>query len=896
MFTLKPYQANALDTLDVFFRRLRVTSHDEAWKLALESAGQPHRPYNPSALGEVPAVCVRIPTGGGKTLLAAHAIPRVGKTLDTDAPVALWLVPSDAIRAQTLAALKTPRHPCRLALEQAFGDRFRVCGLEDLATIGRHELGASAIVIVATIQSFSVTDKSSRNVYRFDENLAVHFQGLTPQEAEPLDTVSEGDLEAQQYLTKADLGRVKASLGNLLALTRPIIVVDEAHNNRTDLAFRTLKNLRPSCVVELTATPAKDSNVVFHVGAQVLQQEEMIKLPIVLMEHPNGWRSAVHDAILTRDRLEQLAAKEPEYLRPVMLLQAQQKGGEATVEALLEHLTNPDGEKIDRKQIAVATGDQKELDGVFLADPACPIRYVITVEALKEGWDCPSAYVLCSLQDARSAKDVEQLLGRVLRMPYARARSVPELNRAYAHIVAQSFAQVASTLVDRLVQNMGFEPYEAVAAIIGATGKQQQELGLSETQSAGKQADAAVTLPSMPDVEVPEHLRDSLQLIPSMTGGATAMILGPVTDEHAAFLLEGFKGKAKEQVRASIEHEQLRQATREAPGSRGIPFAPLPQLCIDFEGALQAVDRRLLSLLGEFDLFEEPISLANFSVNESGHVWEIDVEGGKVTYQIGESTQLQLNSITSHWEEHDLIRWLDRECRQLDVVQSSLLNWLLKTVQHLQHERGISLTAMIRGRHQLKEAVAQEIRRRRQLAITKGFQLKLGTFQAAPRLEDRFRYTFQFHPTNYPGKPPFYSGAYKFKKHYYPRIHDLSEKTPGGEIKEEFLCARAIDANPAVKHWVRNVEREERASFWLPTATDLFYPDFVCELTDGRVLVIEYKGEHLASSEDTKEKALVGKQWEQSSNGRCLFLMAFLSDDKGRNLSQQLADKVVSKR
>jgi type III restriction enzyme len=39
-----------------------------------------------------------------------------------------------------------------------------------------------------------------------------------------------------------------------------------------------------------------------------------------------------------------------------------------------------------------------------LADPLVPIRYVITVEALKEGWDCPFAYVLCSLQDMKSAQ------------------------------------------------------------------------------------------------------------------------------------------------------------------------------------------------------------------------------------------------------------------------------------------------------------------------------------------------------------------------------------------------------------------------------------------------------------------------------------------------------------
>lgn len=418
MFKLKDYQQQSLATLDIFFRQLRMNGLAAAWQQCApiqEKHGQTRQAaYNAEALGEVPAVCVRIPTGGGKTYLAAHAVAKVGKTLsDTDAPVALWLVPSDAIRSQTLAALTTMRHPCRMALTEYFGERVRVCALDDLTTVGPHEVGQSAIVVVATIQSFNVKEKTQRTVYSFDESFERHFQGLTPQQTARLDKVSEADIVAQPYLTTADLGRVKASLANWLSLNRPIVIVDEAHNNRTDQAFRTLKNLHPACVIELTATPAENSNVLYHVGATALQREDMIKLPIVLMEHPNGWKDAVRDAILTRDRLELLAAQEPEYIRPVLLFQAEPKNCEVTVDTLLEHLTSPDGEKLDRKQIAVATGDQKELNGIVLADPLCPIRFVITVEALKEGWDCPFAYVLCGLQDMKSSKDVEQILGRV---------------------------------------------------------------------------------------------------------------------------------------------------------------------------------------------------------------------------------------------------------------------------------------------------------------------------------------------------------------------------------------------------------------------------------------------------------------------------------------------------
>jgi type III restriction enzyme len=116
-------------------------------------------------------------------------------------------------------------------------------------------------------------------------------------------------------------------------------------------------------------------------------------------------------------------------------------------------------------------------------------------------------------------------------------------------------------------------------------------------------------------------------------------------------------------------------------------------------------------------------------------------------------------------------------------------------------------------------------------------------------------------------------------------------------LAEEFVCARAIDEERRVTHWVRNVERDERFSFWLPTSTDYFYPDFVAELADGRVLAVEYKGRYLLGTEDTREKTQVGRQWEFSSAGRCLFLLAVSpdADGAGRSLEQQIEDKILGR-
>lgn len=908
MFKLKSYQTQALDTLERFCQRLQTAGGGTegraiAWAETLAAQGHPPRPYDATALGDVPNVCLRIPTGGGKTTLAAHALARVGRALASiDAPVVLWLVPSDTIRTQTLAALRTLGNPCHEALAQHFGDRVRVCTLEELPTVGPHEVGQAAVIVVSTIQAFNVKNTSQRNVYAFDESLAPHFQNLHPGTAQRLECVSAEDLQNQPYLTPADIGRVKTSLANWLALHRPILVVDEAHNNKTETAFRTLRRLSPRCAVELTATPVAGSNVLYSVGALALQREEMVKLPIVLMEHPTGWKDAVRDAILTRDRLERLAEQESaqpggDYLRPVLLFQAQPKGQEATVETLLAHLTSADGEKIKRHEIAIATGEQKELDGIQISSPTCPIRYVITIDALKEGWDCPFAYVLCGLQDMRSAKDVEQLLGRVLRMPYARSRQHPDLNRAYAHTVSAEFSRVADTLADRLVNNMGFEPLDMAQTLLpvqptlpGTSGDLWEPPNPLAPTGATR---ASITLPTMPSQPVPAALAGTLELRPT-ANGATAIIKGEITEAVEDFLLTSASTKQQPQVKEAIQRERSRLALLASPAMRGVPFAPLPQLCLLLEGHWQAVDRGLLSELGEFDLFGEPVALAGFGIHEAGHLFEISLAEatGKVTYALGQPEQLLLDAVPTHASENDLVRWLDRECRQPDVAQPVLLKWLLALVQHLQRDRQFTLTALVRSKYPLAEAVRREIDRRRLLAQTKGFQTHLPGLQASPQDAGSYRHAFTFHPDRYPARPPYYQGRQQFRKHYYAQIHDLREKTPAGAPAEEFACAQAIEASPSVKHWVRNVEREPKFSFWLPTSTDYFYPDFVAELHDGRLLVVEYKGDAFMNA-DTAEKAQAGHQWEASSGGKCLFLLARKEDEHGRNLHQQIAHKIT---
>jgi type III restriction enzyme len=898
MLTLKTYQQTALTVLTQFLTDTRSQPVAQAYGATLATQNRAGETYQ-ALFDEVPCVCLRVPTGGGKTIMAAHAVAMAGKAvLDSDAPIALWLTPSDTIRTQTLEALSNARHPYRQALAHYFGDRVQVCDLESLQTISPHDVGKAAIIIVATIQSFNVTDTAKRNVYSFFEELAPHFDNLPPHLTAGLEKVVEADLLTQPYLTTKDVGRVKYSVANWMHLQRPIVIVDEAHNNRTDRFFKSLGRVNPSCVIEMTATPVPGNNVLYHVAAAELKAEQMIKLPIVLAEHPQGWRECLRDAVLTRNRLEVAAQREPDYLRPIVLVQAQPKGGEAVVDVVRQHLIEQEG--IPENQIAVATGTQKELDGINLFDPATPIRYVITVEALKEGWDCSFAYVLASLQSVNSSKDVEQLLGRVLRMPYAKNRTQDSLNRAYAHIVADNFAQAAATLKDRMVQNMGFERLETASLIIPQqllplVGGEGGALGAARTSAMPALPDCHIDLPQAPDMQNwPEELKQVVRVM-TTTQGATVLLNGEVSSEilaqAEAFISNAMPARARQKVKEQFDvHRAVRQAMR-APAQLGLDFAAIPQLCLSLDGHLEVVERETLSSLGDWNLLDQQVQLAGFSITETVNSFEIDVNGAKVTYRHTDAQGLLLNETVSHTSQQDLIRWLDVEVRQGDIGQAHMQSYLVKVVTHLTAERAFTLTALVRARFQLAQALVKEIARLRQLAMARGFQGRL-LDMTVPTVAELAHFSFHYQPGQYPARQ-IYQGSYEFGKHFYPVIHDLREKTQAGAIAEEFRCAQAVDAHPAVKQWVRNIERQEKFSFWLPTATDYFYPDFVAELTDGRVLAVEYKGEPYRTNDDSREKQQVGHQWEQSSGGRCLFLFAVERDDRGRDVFQQVNDKLA---
>lgn len=890
---LKKYQKDALGNVSDFLTLCRDMPSEEAFARL-----QPDLTYRkPCEELNIPYVCVRIPTGGGKTLLAAHSVSRAAQDyLDTDYPVVLWLVPSDTVKTQTASALNNPRHAYRQALDSAFKREVVIVTVENFAQLKPQDFGGKTIVVVSTIANFRIDDrkKEMRKIYKHNEHLEAHFARLPESSLTILERITEDDL-SEQGLQRSSIGRVKCSFANLLAAYRPLVIVDEAHNARTQLTFDTLSRLKPSAILEFTATPNTDahfgSNIIYHVGAAALKAESMIKLPIYLQDHSfHSWEEIVDAAVLQRSDLARKAQSEPEYIRPVILFQAENKNGTVTVNVLRDYLINK--LNIDDSKIAVVTGTQRELDNIDLLSPQCPIEIVITVEALKEGWDCPFAYVFCSLQNVSSAKDAEQLLGRVLRMPYAKKRIVEDLNCAYAHLLSYQFGMAAATLKDKLI-DMGFNPLEIAKMLKSGENisdnsiSGQDDLFGTVTSQPRFQPTSTFELTSLPDMgSLNKEQRDSIRMTILEDGSTLLQVSGPIDDKTSQLILGNIpNGKKRKAASDRIEIHNKQIELSKSPAEKGEIFPAIPQLCLKYQGELDLFEADVLTEVAGWNINDYPAEVCFHT--EGDRFFQIDLDESSNKEVVYRSSQQSLASDDGFLEVEpdDLVRWLADKIDHAHTPIKQMLPFLKRVVDNLLSKPENTLADLIHHKFALSRAISGLIDSYRSKAIGECYRQTLfdDSSEWEACLDAEFCYKFNLE--SYIPMPPFYQGKYRFQKHFFDEIENLK---PAGE---EFDCAFYLDNLSEIKWWIRNPDIGKRG-FWLPlsgsSGNKRFFPDFICELNDGRILVVEYKGKSLATNDDSKEKEVIGRYWADKSDGKCLFVMAVKEDGQGRSMQQQI--------
>lgn len=432
----KRYQTAALETLDTFLGSIKKTPLRHAFLDITDEK------YNQDWFGEVPFVCVRIPTGGGKTLVACKSVERIMSTVlqyKLDTGVVMWFVPSDSIKTQTLKKFKDSRDWHNEVLNESFDGKIKIFSNEEALSITPEDVRNNLCIIVASLEAFRKEASIQKKYKVYKENGALMDHFLNLKDTKDLEKDSECE--------------VINSLANVIRKNNPLIVIDEGHHTQTELSIQFLSDLKPSFIIEFTATPREGSNVLVRISASELKNEQMVKIPIVL-ESRSQWEQVVADGLVKREELEKRAKKlAKEYVRPIALLQAQPKSkvrSTVTIEDLKQMLL---ARKIPESQIKIKTSDVDELEGMDLFDKKCEVRYILTVSALAEGWDCSFAYVLISVANLGAKVAVEQIIGRVIRMPNAKRKTDEALNRSYVFASAANFNEAASKIIGGLEDN-----------------------------------------------------------------------------------------------------------------------------------------------------------------------------------------------------------------------------------------------------------------------------------------------------------------------------------------------------------------------------------------------------------------------------------------------------------
>lgn len=417
-------------------------------------AEQPYSSRFDGAGRPIPNLCLKLPTGGGKTLLAAAGVARVFSSwLRRSTGLVLWVVPNEAIYRQTWKALSDRDHPYRQILNVAGAGRVKI--LDKNAPLTRLDTDSHLCVMLLMLQSAARKSKETLRFFRDrgsvlgflprEDDIDAHWELL--RQVPNLDAYAPWGMSAEQ--ARAQKGSiVKSSLGNAMRLIRPMVVIDEGHHAYSDTALKTLDGFNPSLMLELSATPrvasarASGSNILVDVRGTALDEAEMIKLPIqVDIKRWNDWQSCLTAAAHRLDALQReadaLHAECARYIRPILLVQVERTGRDMR-DAGFIHADDAKAFLLQlgfhERQIAIKTAETDELkqpENIDLLAPGCEIRAIITKQALQEGWDCPFAYVLCALAAGRNPAAMTQLVGGILRQPHVLKTGRPPLDACY---------------------------------------------------------------------------------------------------------------------------------------------------------------------------------------------------------------------------------------------------------------------------------------------------------------------------------------------------------------------------------------------------------------------------------------------------------------------------------
>lgn len=858
---LKQYQQQVIDDLQDYLNLL-IAPHSGSLNMVFQTFWQQNQrypiekiePYQDMISG-VPSVCVKVPTAGGKTFIAVNALLPIFNAVAFFQPqrprLVLWLVPSESILSQTLKNLRDIHHPYRQKLNAHFGGASRVQVFDKEQVLMGQGFNADSVksgisIVVMSFDSLKGRSKEVLRAYRDNSNLASFRQ---PEQADD----------------------DEISLVSVLNSLNPVLIVDESHHTNTPLSQDMLKNLNPCFILELTATPKKSSNIISFVSSLALKSEQMVKLPLIVSRQ-RGERDVIMSALTLRNNLEKIAVYSQKthnapYIRPIVLFQAEPKNKEdnATFEHIKKQLLHAG---IPENQIAIKTSEINELKNVDLLSKKCPIRFVITVNALKEGWDCPFAYILASVANKSSVVDVTQIVGRVLRQPYARSHISPLLNTSFVFTSSEKFNETLNAVATGL--NMaGFSDKDYRIA--------DETTGLPENIAEEKQKSL-----DFGAAENNWHLPDDFSLMP--TENNTAEQVEPIDNiDEIEININHFDGGFENNPVAQNVADLMKQSLQNSESYNEIAQTQKDSVPVDLQGktnitkmraefveemkdfrlpqffikvgnlSLFGVENDLVllnrdNLLRHFQLGKADCNIDFDNIDDTLYQGDIDKTTGKILFGTIKGKQKQqlvelFSNYSDKTQQKTLVHNLFHCGKNLfrPISDDDVQKYLRRIVENMNSEQRQHCFQHI---YQYFEKIKEKIHTISNNHAEQEF-VKLRNYNEI-EIKHHFAFANAISPSEF---------SVPFEKSLYEKEGKMSEFERS--ILHKIVSHSGID----LRFWHRNLERK---GFFINAFLN-HYPDFILLTQKGSVILLETKGNQLDNS-DSQAKIKAGSAWENAAN------------------------------
>jgi len=847
---LKPYQQQVINDLSLFLEHIQETKDvkDAFYNFWSKHPKTPLFPFSGTAIepyknnvARVPHICIKVPTAGGKTFIACNAIKTIFDAFAYDKPKAVvWLVPSITILDQTIKNLKDTGHPYRQKINAHFGNKVEV-------------FDKAALLQGAGFNATSVKEQLNIFVLSFDSIRTANKEGRKVFE-------QNGSLQNFETLLGKD---EEISLMKVMQYLNPMVVVDESHNAETDLSVDMLKGFNPCFILDLTATPRKNSNIISFIDALELKKENMVKLPVIVYNHQDK-TEVINSALQLQKRLELQAIDEEKkggkYIRPMVLFQAQPKNGKdflneeeekSNVQKLKEKLIEL---KIPAEQIKIKTASINEIKGIDLMSKDCEVRYIITINALKEGWDCPFAYILASLADKSSAVDVEQILGRVLRQPYVMKHNFPLLNLSYVLTASSKFLDTLDNIVKGL-NKAGFSDrdYKLVDPAMVERAKNQDPLQQLTIFSTTEETPEDITS----DIDTTRILLPSETKAPSTSVSEieqTAIKQNEAFEKTVSDLEANNTIVFPNEIQQLVKTYQIKDIFLEQAGQINLPQFYLKVTGNDLFGIKEEVLLDKENLLKGFALSKADTNIGFDSI--TSELYKVDLDETKKEHTPtfvrldGDVKESVMAYILDPARKDSRVKNFTKRLMELignmfPIDDKEIERYINRILEDFKDEQFNDLAA---NEYTYKDKIKFKI-----IALSEQFaEQKFKDFLDTDKVFIKSSFTL---PTSIaPGDT-----AKDITKSLYEKEGSMNG------FEERVI--NEIGNMTNIAFWTRNIERK---GFKINGFVN-HYPDFIIQSKSGKTILLETKGDHL----DAEQKIRLGRLWASKAGNNYRYFMVY---------------------